>query len=414
MKEQFFKAKTVDEFLDLALSFPAITRVEAVAVFQSAGRVLAEDITAEEDLPLFSRASMDGYAVRARDTFGASEGSPAYLEIIGRVEIETPPTFAVGSEQCAEMVTGGTMPKGADSVVMVEHSHVMGAGTVEVRRSVAPQENVILAGEDAQAGSVVLTKGTRVRVQDVGLLAAMGVSQVKVVARPRVFILSTGNEIVAVAEKPKPGQIRDVNMPALAALVLQAGGEPILGPIVRDETKAIVQALNQGLAEADLVLVSGGSSVGTRDLTIEALEQLLDAELLAHGVMMKPGKPNILCRAAGKPVWGLPGQVTSAQVSMMIFGLPLLRHLGGETGDVRSNGRRIVSAKLGRNISSRIGVTEFVRVKLSQGPDGLPVAMPVTGKSGLLKTLIQGDGLVTIPAGSEGIEAGEMVQVELF
>jgi molybdopterin molybdotransferase len=361
--------------------------------------------------------------VRARDLFGAGEGSPAYLELQGSIDIETPPDFDLRPGHCAGIVTGGSLPEGADAVVMVEHTQDMGAATIEVRRAVAPGENVMLRGEDAEAGAVALAAGRVLRPQEVGLLAALGVSRVTVRRRPRVGIVSTGDELVPVEDVPRPGQVRDVNSATLAALVRRAGGVPVQYGLVPDEQAALDAALATGAAECDVLLVSGGSSVGVRDLTLTAVRSLHGAEVLCHGVAVSPGKPLILARVeqggAVKAVWGLPGQVASAQVVMQVLGAPFLRRLAGdaraldlERPDPARPARRAV---LARNLASKQGREDYVRVRLEQDPgEPLPRAVPVLGKSGLLRTLLHSNGLVRIPADAEGLEAGEELDVRLF
>jgi molybdopterin molybdotransferase len=410
--EGFFEAVSEQRFHELLGGFPHIGRTEPVSLLKAQGRVLAENVAAGEDLPLHDRASMDGYAVRAEDTFGAGDANPVYLDVAGRVEIEYRPEFRVTRGQCAAIVTGGILPQGTDAVVMEEYTHAMEGETVEVRRSSAPGENVMLRGEDGKAGQTLFPKGHRLRPQDIGLLAAFGHAEVRVFSRPRVYIISTGNEVVDIRERVSPGQVRDVNSAALAVLVTEAGGEPILGGRTRDDQEQIAAKLCEGLGQADAVLISGGSSVGVRDLTLAAIEGLDAAAVLAHGVMIKPGKPNILARVGEKPVWGLPGQVTSAQVSVIVFGTPFFKALGGE-GDARWL-RRTTAAIMGRNVPSPQGKTEYLRVRLERSGTPIPVAVPVLGKSGLLRTMILADGLVRIGAQSEGLNSQELVEVWLL
>jgi molybdopterin molybdotransferase len=408
----FFQAVSEERFFELLGGFRPRGRVETVPLYEALGRVLAKAPEAGEDLPLHDRASMDGYAVRAADTFGASEANPVYLDISGAVQIEHKPGFIVGPGRCASIVTGGLLPEGTDAVVMEEHTHAMGGGTVEVRRSAAPGENVMLRGEDGRAGQALFAPGHRLRPQDLGLLAAFGHADVPVFERPKVFILSTGNEVVDVSAPVRPGQVRDVNSVSLAALVAESGGEPVLGGRVTDDMGHIADRLSEGLGRADVVLVSGGSSVGVRDLTLAAIEGLPDSGILAHGVMIKPGKPNILASVGGKAVWGLPGQVTSAQVSFLVFGTVFVKALGGE-GEGRFR-RRTAAAEMARNVFSPQGMTEYVRVRLERSGGPVPKAVPVLGKSGLLRTMVMAEGLVRVNARSEGLNPGELVEVWLL
>lgn len=413
MSNDFFKVLPVDEVVELLQAFPRMGE-QSVPLEDAWHRVLAADVRAPEDLPMANRAAMDGYAVRAADTFGASEANPAYLDCVGRVDIETPATFAVQPGQCAAIVTGGILPEGTDAVMMVEYTHELGAGTIEMRRTVPPAEHVMLRGEDAVAGGVALPAGTPVRAQEVGLLAAVGAVQVVVRKQPRVAILSTGDEIIPAHETPRMGQVRDVNSHTLACLARHAGAEVELLGIVPDNLEALAQALRLALQRADVVLLSGGSSVGVRDFTVGALQQLGNARVLCHGVALSPGKPLILADAGGKAVWGLPGQVTSAQVVMLVLGQPFLRHLAGRDGAFEQQRWPARRAVLARNVASRQGREDYVRIRLEARPGQLPQAVPVLGKSGLLRTLTGSHGVVRIASGSEGLLAGTEVDVLLF
>ncbi len=411
MNQKFLATRSRLEFLELVRQFSA-TRSEQSPFDRALHRVLAADLQAGEDLPAGDRSAMDGYAVRAADTFGAGESSPAYLECVERIEVDTITQRILGPGECAWIPTGGFLPAGADAVVMVEYTEEIGAETIEVRCSATPGEHVMFRGEDAAAGQNVLTAGTRLRTQEIGLLAALGITTVPVFCRPRVAILSTGDEVVPVAASPRPGQIRDVNSYTTACLVDAAGGEPQAFGIVRDDLASLAEALGNALENTDAVLLSGGSSKGTRDHTVAALQQLPDAEILVHGVRLAPGKPTILARVGGKPVLGLPGQVGSAQVVMLVLGQPLIRHLSGDRDAFDENRRPLRRARLCRNIASKQGREDYVRVRLEQTPEG-PLAHPVMGKSGLLRTLLQGNGLLTVAAEYEGLLAGQEVDVWL-
>ncbi|GEB81220.1 molybdopterin molybdenumtransferase MoeA [Desulfovibrio desulfuricans] len=442
MQQRFFRVLTVSELVallrtcaPLGAECPTAGRSDSLPVEDAAsldssdastslessgsldsldGRVLAKAVVARENLPATHRAAMDGYAVRAADLFGASEGSPAYLDVVGHSAIDARPDVTLGPGQCLGIVTGGTLPEGADAVLMVEYAHDLGGGAIEAHRPVAPWENVMLRAEDAEEGRVVLPAGTLLRPQEVGLLAALGETAPLVHRRPRVAVISTGDELVPADATPRDGQIRDVNTHTLACLVRRAGAVPRCMGLVPDVLPALEAALRQGLETADVVLLSGGSSVGVRDLTVAALERIEGAELLCHGVAISPGKPLIVARVGEKLVWGLPGQVTSAQVVMHVLGMPFLRHLAGwqDAFDMsRWPSRRAV---LARNTATRQGREDYIRVRLDPRPDDLPEAVPLFGKSGLLKTLVGSDGVVRIPAEVEGLERGALVDVLLF
>ncbi|MDR3641786.1 MAG: molybdopterin molybdotransferase MoeA [Humidesulfovibrio sp.] len=399
---------------------------ESVPLGEVLGRVLADDLPAPEDLPKTARASMDGYALAARDAFGATETNPAYVDCVADLRIDWSAggrgedagwAVRLASGQAARIPTGGTLPEGADAVVMVEYTDMLAAGqgaeTLEVRKSVAPGENVMLPGEDVRQGEAALPGGRILRAQDVGLLAALGQTRVRVGQRPRVGILSTGDELVPFSATPRPGQIRDVNTSALACLAAAAGGLPECFGIVPDDLPRLTEALSQALARCDVVLLSGGSSVGARDHTSAAMRAQPGAVILAHGVAMSPGKPTILARVGRKAVIGLPGQVTSAQVVMTVLVKPFLRHLAGRTEALSAAPPPFV-VELARNVAGRPGREDFVRVRLEPREGQPPLAHPVLGKSGLLKTLLEADGLVAVPASAEGLYKGLLAPVWPF
>jgi molybdopterin molybdotransferase len=410
VSEKFFRVVSRARFEELLRGFPGLPERETVLA-EAHGLVLARPVVSGEDLPAGDRSCMDGYAVRAADLFGASEGNPAYLEQAAELAVDTVADFELASGTCARIPTGGFLPRGADAVVMVEHTHPMGGGTIEMRRALAPGENVMLRGEDARAGAEALPAGRLLRAPEIGLLAALGVTRVWTKARPRVGVLSTGDEVVPVEAVPRPGQVRDVNSLTLCGLAREAGFEARSLGLVRDDLAALTDALAQALDQWDVVLVSGGSSVGARDLTVAAIESLPGAEILAHGVDLSPGKPTLLARVGERPILGLPGQVASAQVVMLVLGLPLLRHLAGDGRAFDPARRPLRRAVLARNVASKPGREDYVRVRLDDREDDLPLAHPVLGRSGLLRTLVEAQGLVAIPAPAEGLLGGTEVGV---
>ncbi|MFZ2087800.1 MAG: gephyrin-like molybdotransferase Glp [Desulfobaccales bacterium] len=411
MSLEFFRLKTREEVLALFSRFKPVG-VEDLALGEAMGRVVARSIAAQEDVPAFLRASMDGYAVRAGDTFGATPGLPQYLEIRGSVLMGKVPVGVVGPGEAWRLPTGGMLPQGADAVVMVEYTHEMPDGTLEVRRPVAPGENLMHPGEDVRAQEPLFSAGRRLRSQDIGLLAALGAARVRVYQRPRVAVLSSGDEIVPITQNPPPGKVRDANALLVAAQVAAGGGLPQLKGIVPDDQDALYALLSQSLEDADLVLISGGSSVGARDLTLEAIKDLPGADILVHGVAIRPGKPTILADIGGKPLMGLPGHPASAAVVMQVLGLPLLQRLAG-LGEKPSWGGT-VQGRLSRNLAGASGREDFVRVQLRQDQDNTLWADPVLGPSGLLSPLVKSDGLVIIPLGVEGFFREDPVTVHLF
>ena len=386
--------------------------VEEVGLAEALGRVLAGDIFAPEDLPGFERSSMDGYAVRASDTFGASEGLPAYLELTGEVPMGAPAEIAVGPGQAVRISTGGVLPEGADAVVMVENTELSGA-TVEVVKGAAPGDNTVRPDEDVARGSLLSGKGQVLGPAQIGALAGLGIQNVRVFKRPLVAILATGDELVPTEKRPGPGQVRDVNTAALCASVVQAGCEARAYGIVEDDFDTLLATSRAALRECDALIISGGSSAGVRDLTVDVLRELGEPGVLAHGIYLKPGKPTLIAVCNGKPVLGFPGNPASALAVFREVMVPVLKRLGGEEPGPTSIVPRVVEAVIERSVSSATGRLELVPVSLRL-ENGALMATPVLGKSSLIGTLARARGQVRIPEGSEGLEAGERVIVELL
>ena len=379
---------------------------ETVGLDRALGRVLAREILAEEYVPGFDRSTVDGYALRGADTFGCSESIPALLTCTGAVEMGKEPAFAVGPYQCGAIPTGGALPEGADAVQMVEHTEDYGGGEIGIVKSVPPGANLIFKGDDVKPGDLVLRKGRRLEPQDVGALAALGVTQVPVVPKLRVGLISTGDELVPPERDPGPGQVRDVNGPLVAALLAQAGAEPVPLGIVPDREELLREAVEKALETCDCVVLSGGSSVGEKDAACRVMASL--GEVLCHGVAMKPGKPTLLGKAGGKPILGLPGHPVAALFTAKLFLIPLLARLEGRTW-----AERTVSARLAQTVPANHGRAQYTGVTLEEKPDGL-WAVPIWGKSGLITTLAGADGFFCVPRDREGIPAGESVEVSLF
>lgn len=407
----FFKVQDVAKVHALAQGLEPLPAEEAPLAL-ALGRSLARPLTAPSDLPGFTRATMDGYAVRAADTFGTGETSPGYLEIIGEVPMGQAPAFGLEPGQCASVGTGGMLPPGADAVVMVEHTRRLDQTTLEVAASVAPGSNTLGPTDDAAQGRELLPQGQRLRPQDLGLLASLGQEKVWVVRRPRVGIVSTGDEVVPVSADPAPGQVRDVNTHTLAAQISQAGGEPLPLGLAPDQASAIQAATLRSLESCDLTLLSGGSSVGMRDFTREVFLSFPGAELLVHGVAVSPGKPFLWVRTPAGHLIGLPGQVASCLVAFYLLVEPILERLQSRPALPFARFARL-PATLIRNIPSAPGREEYLRVSLSQ-EGGEWLAQPLFGKSGLLTTMVQGQGLVRVPKDCEGLDAGAAVEVLLF
>lgn len=405
MKE-FFSVETIESVLAHAAAFAPV-ETESVSLAQSLGRVLAEPIFSDVDIPDFNRSTMDGFAVKAASTFGASEANPAYLTVQGQIRMGVRPDFSIGPGEAARIATGGMLPDGADSVVMVEHTDALDDATIEAYRSVAPGQHVIEKGEDIRHTEAALQKGLRIRPQEAGLLAACGRTEITVYRRPLVGIISSGDEVVSVDRVPGEGQIRDINTHTLAGQVLEAGGVPVTFGIVGDNRHELLEKSRRALELTDMVLISGGSSVGVRDYTLEVLDALPDSAVLVHGISISPGKPTILARCGAKAFWGLPGHAVSAMVVFAVVVRPFLDRLCGLPQPAR---RFAVPAILSRNLASAQGRVDYVRVKLAQS-DGVVVAEPILGKSGLINTMVKADGLIAIDLNSEGLDRGATVAV---
>lgn len=384
--------------------------VELLETIAAVDRVLAEDVRSGEALPPFDRSTVDGYAVRAADTYGASESLPAYLHLAGEVPMGTSPAFELRAGEAGLIHTGGMLPAGADAVLMLENSQPARPGEIEVLRPVAPNENVLRSGEDVAPGELVLPAGTRLRPVEIGGLSALGMTRVKVSRPPRVGILSSGDEVIPPQEQPRYGQVRDVNSGALAALVARRGGRPDLRGIIPDRADALEAAVRQALLECDLVVITAGSSASTRDLTARTVQKMGSPGVLVHGVNVKPGKPTILGVCDGKAVIGLPGNPVSALVIAGLFVLPVIdRLLGVKTN--RPEAR--VTARLSINLASQAGREDYVPVRLLPAGDGL-VAEPIFFKSNLIFALARADGLVRIPADATGLPVNALVEVSLL
>ncbi len=407
MKE-FFTVSSIEKVFEHVSQFP-ITGIETISILETTGRVIAENITADMDIPGFDRATMDGYAVCASSTFGATESNPAYLLIKGNIAMGENPEIEVGPGEALRIPTGGMMPKGADAVVMKEHANELDATTLEVFRTIAPGSHMISRGEDIRIGQTVIFAGTRIRPQETGLLAALGYEQVNVHKKPVIGIISTGDEIVPINQRPGPAQIRDINTYTLTGMVLESGGIPKQFGLVADDFQALQAACIQALQHCDMILISGGSSVGARDMTLDVISGLPDAHILIHGVSISPGKPTILARAGQKPIWGLPGHVTSAMIVFFRLVRPFIEHACGLKHPMFQKKMRI-PARLTRNIASAQGRVDFVRVRLFMDGEEI-LAEPILGKSGLINTMHQADGLLEIDIHAEGLDKGALVWV---
>ena len=379
-----------------------VTRLELVPLHEAGGRVLATDLVAPHDVPPFTRAGMDGYAVRAADTAGASRTAPRALTAIDQVFTGQMPGRAVTAGTCSEIATGAPMPEGADAVVMVEDTMRETDGTVRIFASVEPRQNVGRQGADIAVGSTVLRAGTHLNASRVGAAAAIGLPELNVYVRPRVAILSTGNEIAEPGQPLEPGQIHDINRYTLSALVTAHGGQPEARRAAADDLDDLRRALDAAL-DADILVFSGGSSVGERDLLLDVLAAR--GQVLFHGISVKPGKPMAFGVVEGKPFFGMPGYPASCLSNAQILLVPALRHIARLPADaVRS-----VTVPLKQRVQSIAGRHQFLSVRLEDGQ-----AVPAFKASGDITSLALADGYIEIPIGVEALDAGTPVVVQLL
>lgn len=397
---------------------------ETIDTIKGMGRILSEDIVAKHPLPEFPRSAMDGYAVKASDTYGVSEGLPGYFSICGEVPMGAAPDFAIKPGTCAIIHTGGMLPSGADSVVMLENTQEIRGGTlsganaseIEVYRPVAEGENVLHVGEDVSKGQVVIPSGQKIRPVDIGGCMALGIMRLRVAVRPRLGIVSSGDEVISPEMHPHAGQVRDINSYLLAALIQQAGGDPIHYGIVKDNIGELRAVCLRCLNECDGLVITAGSSASSRDVTSTVISSLGKPGVLVHGINIKPGKPTILAICNDKPVIGLPGNPVSAFVIAQLFLVPVINRLLGAEENIRP----VIHARITINLPSIAGREDWIPVRLipsdeiNNHPYVKWLAEPVFGKSNLIFSLAAADGLIRIPSELTGISVGEMVEVQLI
>ena len=394
--------REVIEIIEDRLSAGA-DQTERIRTVTALGRILHRDIISSEDIPGFNRSTVDGYAVAAADTFGCSESIPAVLTLAGEVLMGESAEYSLEPGKCVIVSTGGELPDGADAAVMVEHTEDYGSGLIGMKKPAAPGNNVIFKGDDVSVGENVLTVGTELTPHDIGILSALGYSEVEVRRKPVVGVISTGDELVATSSVPRRGQVRDVNTPMLLTAVTRFGSATKDFGIIRDDEEAMVAALRKAASTCDIVIISGGSSAGVRDLTARVIET--EGEILFHGIAMKPGKPTIFGLVEGKPIFGLPGHPVAAYLVTELFVRPLISKFMGAV--VR---RHTTKAQISETISSNHGREEYIAVRLDT--DG--IAHPIRGKSGLIASLAGVDGYICIPRDNEGLKKDAEVTVTYF
>lgn len=410
----FFELMEINDFINLALKkMNKEKSKEIIHITKSLDRILAKDVHSMVNLPNFTRSVMDGYAVIAKDTFGASENIPVFLDCVGEVKMGEAADQEIISGQCIKVATGGMLPRNTNAVVMVEDTESISDDEIEVTRAVSEKENIVLKGEDLEKGELLLEKGHRIRPQDIGALAGIGIIEISVYKKINVAVFSTGDELISPEKEPALGEIRDINSYALTSFVKQINANVEMCGIVKDDHETLLDALKSKIGIYDVILLSGGSSVGTRDLTINVLETLEKESILAHGIAIKPGKPTILSYIQKTLIIGLPGHPASSIVVYKNVVEPLLKILIGEINPLEEYSRKVIKAKLNRNIVSEKGRDEFVRVFVEKDGEEL-IAHPILGKSSLITTLVKANGLMKCPIGYEGIKKGETVTIELF
>jgi molybdopterin molybdotransferase len=405
---QFFKVKTVEETFSLIeKNIPKVREVEVCDLEDALHCILAEPIVAAENVPSFDRSTVDGYAVFAKDTYGSSESMPGFLNVAGEVKMGEEAAVPLSRGEAIYVPTGGMLPPGSDSVLMIEHCEEI-AGLLNTYKQVAPSENVIRAGEDIKAGEALLEAGTRLRPQEIGALASLGISRVSVYRPIKAAYLSTGDEIVPYdTEKLETGQVRDINYLTVSGLAREWGVEVIYGGITTDDYEIFAAKARELYEQADILILSGGSSVGAKDYTTEVIQSLGDPGVFVHGISIKPGKPTILAVAEGKPVIGLPGHPASAMIIFRLFGEKIIKKMQGEESEPKPER---IFARITKNIASSPGRSDYIRVRLVE-KNSEWWAEPIIGKSGLITTLVKSDGIVEISSEKEGISHGDYVPV---
>lgn len=381
---------------------------EEIEIAKSMGRVAFEDIFSQVDIPDFNRSTVDGYAVVSRDTFGAGEGIPVFLNITGKVEMGEATALKASAGQCVYVPTGGMIPQGADGMLMIEYVELIDGGMLAAHSPVAPGENIIFKGDDVKLGEKVLAKGRLIRSQDIGVLCAAGISHVKVSKRPRVAVVSTGDEIVDPFGQVRLGQVRDINTYTLSAMVQELGGEVTKSIVVKDDYDLIRNTVYEVSKDNDIVVISGGSSVGAKDNTEKVIDSFGEPGVFVHGVAVKPGKPTIIGRVGNAAVFGLPGHPVSAVIIFRIFVEELIDSLLGRTKE-----RLFINAVCSVNLHSSPGKETHQMVELIEEENGF-LAKPIHAKSSAISQLSKAQGIIRIPLNKEGIKKGEIVKVELF
>jgi molybdopterin molybdotransferase len=408
---EFLKLTPIEQALDTLLSqLDVSVKSEQVLAANALGRVTTSAICSPIPMPPFPRSTVDGYAVRASDTFGASDSLPVYLRLAGEIRMGTAPTFDINPGEAGLIHTGGMLPASCDAVVMIEYTQEVGVDTVEILRAVAVAENIIKVGEDVQLDEEVIPAGRRIRPAEIGGLAALGIVELDVAKKPVVGIISSGDEVVPPDEKLLPGQVRDINSYSLSSLLEQVGAIPKRYGIIPDQAEQLEKISSQALKECDVVVITAGSSASARDLTSRVINKLGSPGVLVHGVAIKPGKPTILAICNHKVVIGLPGNPVSALVIAGMFVIPVVESL---LGLKKTGSHSLLPAKLSTNVPSQAGREDWVAGRFSLGSTGYQVE-PIFSKSNLIFSLVRANCLIKVPADATGLSAGDLVEVRLL
>lgn len=389
-------------FQDLKLN------IELINIEEAMGRTASEDIASEVNIPDFNRSTVDGYAIKSADTFGVNESIPAFLELIGSVEMGSATDIIIKSGKAVYVPTGGMIPEGADGMIMIEYIEEMDDHTIAAYSPIAPGENIIKIGDDVLKGEKLISKGKVVRPQDIGTLAAAGVRQIKVFEKPRIAVISTGDEIVDPFGSKKLGQVRDINTYTLSAMAEELGAKVTVKQVISDEYELLEKAVEAALVDNHIVLVSGGSSVGNKDVTAKVIAAMGEPGVFVHGIAIKPGKPTIVGKAKGKALFGLPGHPVSALIVFKV----LIEHLIEKLMS-RENQKLHLIAECASNVHSSPGKETFQMVELESTPNGY-LAVPLHGKSGAISLVSRSRGFIRISNNKEGLSKGEIVKVELL
>jgi len=404
----FLKVKPIEQALEIIDNHPTpLLSTVNIKTIDSLSRTVSTPITSSSNLPSFDRSTMDGYAVRATDTYGASQSQPSYLNLVSEITMGSIPKTKIKIGQAARIFTGGMIPESANAVVMVEYTELIDSSLIEIIKPVAPGENIIKIGEDIKENDPVFEVGHVIRSQDIGGLLALGITQTPVFERPKIGVISTGDELINPEIEPKKGQVRDINSYTVSSLIQKHGGEPIIFGINKDEFEVQFNSAKKALTECSLLVISAGSSTSSRDLTAEVISSLGEPGILMHGLAHKPGKPSIIGSVENKLIFGLPGNPVSA---MIIFELLVKRAIH----NILRSAKELIAptqAILTTDIPSINGREEHVPVKLYNSQSGRLMAEPVFGKSNLIYTLIKSDGIVIVPINKSGIYSGDLVDV---